>query len=48
MELTSHHQQEEFRKSQQETGDANPHVLRKSFLLEPMLVEQCAGHQEGP
>ena len=48
MELTSHHQQEEFGKGQQETGDANPHVLPTSFLREPMLVEQCAGHQEGP
>ena len=48
MELTSHHQQEEFGKGQQETGDANPHVLPTSFLREPMLVEQCAAHQEGP
>ena len=48
MELTSHHQQEEFRKGQQETGDASPYVLPKPFLLEPVLVEQCVGHREGP
>ena len=48
MELTSHHQPEEFGKGQEQTGDASPYVLSESFSLESILTVQCMCHWEGP
>ena len=48
MELTSHHQPEEFGKGQKETRDAGPYVPLESPPLESTLTEQGMRHLEGP
>ena len=45
MELTSHHQQEEFRKGQKEMSPVPPPRI---LLAASILLEQCMDHQEGP
>ena len=48
MELTRHHQLEEFGKIHLTWRCLVSYHLPESSLLESILAEQCVHHQEGP